>query len=141
MLKSRLCDYSDAWILVKGTITVPNTAATPVAVNNGNKKVIFKCFSPFTNCISKIKNTQVDNNAKGTDLKMVMHNVIEYSSNYSKTSETLWLYCRYKSAVNDESNIADFNVANGADSFNFKLKITDFTDNNGTKNVKIMVPL
>ena len=72
---------------------------------------------------------------------MVMHNVIEYSSNYSKTSETLWLYCRYKSAVNDESNIADFNVANGADSFNFKLKITDFTDNNGTKNVKIMVPL
>ena len=70
-----------------------------------------------------------------------MHNVIEYSNNYSKTSESLWLYCRYKSGVNDESNIADFNVANGADSFNFKLKITGFTDNNGTKNVKIMVTL
>ena len=49
MLKSSLCDYSDAYILVKGTITVNNTAAVGVAVNNTDKKVIFKNCAPFTN--------------------------------------------------------------------------------------------
>ena len=52
MLKSSLCDYSDAYILVKGTITVNNTAAQGVAANNTDKKVIFKNCAPFTNCIS-----------------------------------------------------------------------------------------
>ena len=61
MLKSSLCDYSDAYILVKGTITVNNTAADGAAANNTNKKVIFKNCAPFTNCISKINNTHVDN--------------------------------------------------------------------------------
>ena len=42
MLKSSLCDYSDAYILVKGTITVNNTAAQGAAANNTNKKVILK---------------------------------------------------------------------------------------------------
>ena len=58
MLRSSLCDYSDAYILVKGNITVNNTAA---AANNTNKKVIFKNCAPFTNCISKINNTEIDN--------------------------------------------------------------------------------
>ena len=49
MLKSSLCDYSDAYILVKGTISVTNTAAAGVAANNTNKKVIFKNCAPFTN--------------------------------------------------------------------------------------------
>ena len=57
MLISSLCDYSDACILVKGTISVNNTAAAGAAVNNTNKKVIFKNCAPFTNCISEIKNT------------------------------------------------------------------------------------
>ena len=57
MLKSSLCDYSDAYILVKGTITVNNTAAADAAANNTNKKVIFKNCAPFTNCISEINNT------------------------------------------------------------------------------------
>ena len=61
MLKSSLCDYSDAYILVKGTISANNTAAAGAAVNNDNRKVIFKNCAPFTNCISKINNTQVDN--------------------------------------------------------------------------------
>ena len=60
-LKSSLCDYNDANILVKGTITVNNTAAADADANNTNKKVIFKNCSPFTNCISEINNTQVDN--------------------------------------------------------------------------------
>ena len=53
MLKTGLCDYSDAYILVKGNITVNNTAAIGAAANNTNKKVIFKNCAPFTNCISK----------------------------------------------------------------------------------------
>ena len=61
MLKSSLCDYSDAYILVKGTTTVADTSATGAAANNTNKKVIFKNCAPFTNWISEINNTQVDN--------------------------------------------------------------------------------
>ena len=52
MLKSSLCDYSDAYILVKGTISVNNTAAQGAAANNDDKKVTFKSCVPFTNCIS-----------------------------------------------------------------------------------------
>ena len=52
MLRSSLCDYSDAYILVKGNITVNNTAAAGAAANNTNEKVIFKNCAPFTNCIS-----------------------------------------------------------------------------------------
>ena len=79
MLKSSLCDYSDAYIFVKGTITANNTAAA----NNINRKVIFKNCAPFTNCISEINNTQVDN-AKDIDIVMPMYNLIEYSDNYEK---------------------------------------------------------
>ena len=61
MLKSSLCDYSDACIHVKGTITVPNTTAAPAAANNTNKKVIFINYALFPDCISQINNTQVGN--------------------------------------------------------------------------------
>ena len=56
MLRSSLCDYSDAYILLKGNITVDNTANDGAAANNTNKKVIFKNCVPFTSCISKINN-------------------------------------------------------------------------------------
>ena len=84
MLRSSLCEYSDAYILVKGTITVPNarTAATP---NNRNKKVIIKNCAPLTDCISEINN-------KDIDVVMPMYNLIEYSENYSKISGCLWQY-------------------------------------------------
>ena len=88
MLRSSLCDYSDAYILVKGNISVNNTAAAGADANNTNKKVIFKNCAPFTNCISKINNTQVDN-AKDIDIVMPMYNLIEYRDNYSKTSGSL----------------------------------------------------
>ena len=76
MLKSNLCDYSDAYILVQGTISVSNTAVAGAA-NNTNRKVVFKNCAPFTNCISKINNTQIDN-AKDIDIVMPMYNLIEY---------------------------------------------------------------
>ena len=60
IIRSSLCDYSDACILVKGTIKVPNGKAADSAVNNTNKKVIFKNCAPFTDCITEINNTQVD---------------------------------------------------------------------------------
>ena len=86
MLKSSFCDYSDAYILVKGTISVNNTAAAGAVVNNTNKKVIFKNCAPFTNCISEINNAQIDN-AKDIDTVMPMYNLIEYSDNYEKHQE------------------------------------------------------
>ena len=64
MIRSNLCDYSDAYILVEGTITVSNTAAAGLAVNDTNKKLIFKNFPPFTDCITEINNTQVDDTQK-----------------------------------------------------------------------------
>ena len=69
MLKSSLCDDSEAYILVKGNITVDNIAADGAAANNTNKKVIFKNCAPFTNCIIEINNAQVDN-AKDIDIVM-----------------------------------------------------------------------
>ena len=56
MIKSDLCHYSDAYILVKETITVPNAAAAGAEVNNTNKKWIFKSCAPFTDCITEINN-------------------------------------------------------------------------------------
>ena len=77
-----------------------------------------------------------------------MYNLIEYRNNYSKTSGSLWQYCKEIPAVNNAGDIVDFNGANATDSFNFKTKITGQTaaDNNngniaGRVDVEIMVPL
>ena len=86
MLKSSLCDYSDVYVFVKGTITVDDTSDAGAAANNTNKRLIFKICAPFSNCISEINNTQIDN-AKDVDIVMPMYNVIEYSDNYSKHLE------------------------------------------------------
>ena len=139
MLRSTLRDYSDAYILVKRNITVNNTAAGGAAANNTNKKVIFKNCAPFTNCISKINNTQIDN-AEYIDIVMPMYNLIEYSDNYSKSSGSLWQYCKEIPAIDNNGDIADFNGANATDSFNFKTKITGQTNDDGIINVE-MVPL
>ena len=141
MLNSSLCDYSDAYIFVKGTITVNNTSAQGVAANNTNKKVIFKNCAPFTNCISEINNIQIDN-TKDIDIVMPMYNLIEYSDNYAKITRSLWQYCKDISArdANDD-DIVVFAENNTTDSFKFKAKITGQTGNNGTKDVEIMVPL
>ena len=105
------------------------------------KKIIFKNCAPFTNCISKINNSKVDN-AKDIDIVMSMYNLIKYNDNYSKTSRSLWQYCKDILAVNKNSNIVGFSGANATGSLNFKTKITSQTDNNGRiDNVEIMVPL
>ena len=88
MIRSNLRDYSDAYILVKGTMTVWDTAGESAAVNNVNKKVIFRNCAPFADCINKINNTQIDN-VQETDIEMSMCNLIEYSDAYSKTSVSL----------------------------------------------------
>ena len=133
MLRSNLCDCADAYILVKGTITITgvgNDDATKQADERG-EGAIFKNCAPFTKCISRINNTDIDN-AQDIDIVMPMYNLTEYSDNYSKTSGSLWQY--YKDEPND--NIAD------SESFRSKVKITVKTPDNGnTKDVEIIVPL
>ena len=133
MLKSGLCDYSDAYIHVKGTVAVNSTAAADADANNTNKKVIFKNCTSFTNCISDF-----NDNAKDIDIVMPMYNLIEYSDNYSKTSGSLCQFCKDIPAVDNNNANAENNLT---DSFNFKVKITGQTGYDGTKNVEIMVLL
>ena len=140
MLKSSLCDYSDAYILVKGTINVNNTAAQGAAANNDDKNVIFKNCAPFTNCRSEVNNTQIDN-AKDIDIVMPMYNLIEYSDNYAKTTGSLWKYCKDMPARDANNEITEFRVNNTTDSFHFKGKFTGQTGDDGSKDVEIMVPL
>ena len=83
MLKSSLCHYSDASILVSATIAVENTG-TGAAPNN-RKNIIIKNCAQFTDCISGTINTQIDN-AEDINIVMQMYNLIEYSNNYSKAS-------------------------------------------------------
>ena len=93
--------------------------------------VTFKNCATFTKCISRVNNTGIDN-AQGIDIVMLMHKLIEYSDNYSKTSGSLWQY--YKDDPND--NITQ------SESFKSKIKITGKTPAAGnTKDVEIIVPL
>ena len=93
MLRSNLCDYADAYILVKGTITITGARDHDAAklLDERNKGVIFKNCAPFTKCISRINNTDIDN-ARDIDIVMLMYNLIKYSDNYPKTSRSL---CQY----------------------------------------------
>ena len=85
LLKSSLCDYSDAYILVKGRVTITGAGADAAArrADEREKRVALKNCAPFTNYISEINNTQVGN-AKDFDIIMPMYNLIEYSDNYVK---------------------------------------------------------
>ena len=133
MLRSSLCDYSDAHILVKGKITVTLAGDNAAArqADERDKGVAFKNCAPFTNCISEINDTQIDD-AKDIDILMLMYNLIEYSDNYLKTSGSLWQY--YRDEPNN--NLAD------SETFKSKIKITGKTPAAGNeKYVKIMVPL
>ena len=87
MLRSNLCDYANAYILVKGTITITGAGDNDATkrLDQRNKGVIFKSCAPFTKCISRINNTEIDN-AQDIDIVMPMYNLIEYSHIYSKTS-------------------------------------------------------
>ena len=88
MLRSDFCDYSDAYIVVKGTIDFLALAANEN--NKAEKNVVFKNNAPFTSCISKINSTLIDN--ADFDIVMLMYNLLEYSQNYSMISGILWNY-------------------------------------------------
>ena len=86
-----LCDYADAYILVKGTITITGEGKDADArrLDEKNKCVIFKNCAPVTKCISKINDTEIGS-AQDIDIVIPMYNLIEYSDSYSKTSGSLW---------------------------------------------------
>ena len=112
MLRFNLYDYADAYIFVKGTITItgnagpePRKAAQLLAdrqEDERDKGVIFKNCALYTKCISRRNSTDIDN-AQDIDIVMPMYNLIEYSDNYSKTSGSLWQY--YKD--DPDGNITD----------------------------------
>ena len=85
-------------------------------------------------------NTQIDN-AKDIDIVLPMYNLIEYSDNYAKTTGSLWQYGKDIPAENINNEVIVFAVNNLTDLFNFKVKFTGRTGNNGTKDVEIMVSL
>ena len=97
MLISSLCDYSDAYIPVSGTITITAAGTDDAAkrVDEREKRSIFKNCVPFTDCISEINNTQVDN---VKHIVLLCCNLMKYNNNYSEKSGSLWKY------YGDESN-------------------------------------
>ena len=126
-----LCWY--AYILVKETITITAEGDDDAAerIDERNKDVVFKNCAPFTKCISRINNIDIDN-AQDFDVVMPMYNFIEYSDKYWKTSGSLWQY--YKNDPND--NITQSEL------FKSKIKITEKTPADGNaKDVEIIVPL
>ena len=146
MLRSSLCDYADACILVQVTIIIavnegpepdpdpPRTAAQLLAARQAderNEGVIFKNCALFIKCISEINNAEIDY-AQDIDIVMSMYNLIEHSDNYSEASGKLRQY--YKDEPNN--NLAD------SESFKSKVKITGSTSaDDNKKDVKIIVPL
>ena len=161
MLRSDLCYFSDAHIVLKGDITVTektftvddieapnNTVAKGNASNTANdngfgeKKLIFKNNAPFINCISKTNGIKIDN-AEYLDVVMPMYNLLEYSKNYIKTAGSLWNYYRDKPS----SSIDDDNIIHSilnSESFDYRANFMEdgVTHNNLLKNdVKVVVPV
>ena len=134
VIKSNLCDYSDAYILVTGDITATG--------GDANTKVAFKNCAPFTEWVTHINDGHVDN-ANNLDILMPMYNLVEYSDNYSNTSGSLWQFKR------DEQNMNNGNPTNvtTVDSSSFKYKSsfikesTAINNNRVFKDVKIAVPV
>ena len=130
-IKASLCDYSGAFILVTGNITV--------AADN-NADVAFKNCAPFSTCITKIHNDFLDE-ANHIYIAMPMYNLIEYSDNYSDTSGSLWQFKRDEVPANN----ADLTIDN-SQSFKYKATLLGKTANavnnkEFCKRRKIVVPL
>ena len=135
MLRSDLCDYSDAYIVVKGKITATNA-------NNDayGKKLAFKNNVQFTSCILKINNKLIGN-SEDLDIIMPMYNLIEYSKNYRKTTGTLWNYYRDERNSGAVENI-NYSIKDSK-SFNYKTSITGKVEGNNVEkdHVETVVPL
>ena len=160
MLRSDLCDFSDAYIVVKGNIFITkktftaddidapnNTAANITATNNannnpfGDKKLVFKNNAPFINYISKINGVKIDN-AEDLDVVMPMYNLLEYSKNYRKTTDSLWNYYRDEPSSTIGANNITHSILNSK-SFDYQAGFMEngVTHDNLTKNdVKVVVP-
>ena len=128
MLRSDLCDFSDVYIVVKGTSTVTN-------LDNAkrNKEVAFKNNAAYINCISKINSVKIDN-AEDLNVVMPMYNLLEYSKNYRKTTGSLWNYYR-----DEPSNP----LSSNSESFKYKTSIVGKTpqNNDSLTNAKVVIPL
>ena len=107
------------------------TDAAARQADERDKGVTFKNCTPFTKCISRINNSDIDH-AHDIDIVMPMYNLIEYSDNYSQTSGSLFQYFE---------DIPKDNLAR-PESFKYKVKITGKTPADGnTEDVEIIVPL
>ena len=137
MLRSHLCDFSDAYIVVKGTIVV-----TYPDNDEYKKELIFKNNAPFVSNISKINKTLIDN-AEYLDFVMAMYNLLEYSKSYSRTTGSLSNY--YRDEPNSGAGCENSNVnysINSLKSFDYKTSITGKIEGvNTTKEVEIVVLL
>ena len=130
LLETSLCDYSDAYILVTGNMTVTG--------GDNDTKVAFKNCARFTKCITEINEIFVDD-AKHTDITMPMYNLIDYSDNYSDTSGSLWNFKRDE--ITGNINL----TKNNSSSFKYKSNLIDNTEadeaNIKKESVNIVVPL
>ena len=124
MLRSDLCDYADAHILIKGTITVDGNAPR----DRQNRPVILKNNAPFISCITRINGELIED---ADDLHVVMptYNLLEYSKNYRKTTGSLYNY--YRDELNDDANNNDHRNNNvvSSNAFKYKSKLIDNTYN------------
>ena len=120
MLRSDLCDYSDAYVRVKGTINVTN----PNNYANFDRRLTLKNNAPFISCVSKINGELVEN-AEDLYIAMPMYNLLEYSKNYEKTSGSLFNYYRDKPKehiIGAGNNAIHISIRN-SNSFDYKTKI------------------
>ena len=131
MLRSSLCDYSDAYILVKGTITVTAPGANNGANNirdQKNRPLILKNNAPFVSCITRI-NGELIEDANDLDIVIPMYNLLEYSKNYKKTIGSLYNYYRDELSDDaDDNNFDNIKVVNSS-TLKYKNKITGNTYN------------
>ena len=131
MLRSNLCNYSDAYTLVKGTITVTAPGANNNANNirdKRNRPLILKNNAPFLSCITRI-NGELIEDADDLDIVMSMYNLLEYSKNYRKTIGSLYNYYRDELSNDaDNNNFINIKVIN-SNTFKYKNKITGNTYN------------
>ena len=141
MLRSDLCDYSDAYILVKGTATVNGVVnGAENEILRRNRPLVLKNNAPFVSCMTKINNEFIED-ADDLDIVMPKYNLLEYSKNYIKTIDSLYNY--YRDELSDDNNPNNFrntNVVN-SNAFEYKNKITGNTNNQGTKDVELAIPL
>ena len=138
MLRSSLCDYSDAYIVVKGTITVTRQLLFVLY----DKQLAFKNNALFTSCISKINNTLIDD-AEDLDIVIPMYNLLEHSKNYRKTTGSFWEYYRdeLNSGIGGENNKVNYPIEDSK-SFDYKTSITGKLEGTNTeKEVEIFVTL